>query len=660
MKNYAPQDLRNICFVGSQGDGKTLLAEAMLFNAGATNRQGKVEEGNTVCDYTDEEIARKISITLSLAFIEAKDKKINMLVTPGYGDFTGEMVTGLTIADTAIFVISADTGLSPAAQNIWEYLEEKQIPTVIFLNKLDRDNLNFENIVAGLKEKMGQQVVPVDVPIATGPGISTLENILDESIPDSDKPHLEAFTEAVSSTDDGLTEKFLEGKPITPQELKNALSKAIKERKIFPLIAGSALKNIGVKELTAFIAEYLPSPAINEKDTAFAALCFKTVNETGLGHINFVKVFSGSVGHGKDIINVQRQMGERVGQMCFVQGKKKTDAPAAGPGEIVGILKLKDTRTNDVIAEPKTSPSVKQIELPATVYDRAISAKSKGEEEKMSNALSIIALENPTVKYHFSNETKEMVMSGLGALQLEIMVQKIKSRFGVEIELRPPRVPYKETVKGKSEVQGKYKRQTGGHGQYGDCWLRIEPLERGKGFEFVDKIVGGVIPKNFIPAVEKGVKEAMEQGVIAGYPVMDLRVTVFDGSYHDVDSSEMAFKIAGSMALRKAVTDAKPSLLEPIMVAEINVPPEYMGTIMGDLNQKRGRVLGMDKLGSKEIIKATVPLSEMYGYATDLRSMTKGSGRFAMRLDHYEETPPQIAHPLMDAYAKSRSADADK
>lgn len=660
MKNYAPKDLRNICFVGSQGDGKTSLAEAMLFNAGVTNRQGKVEEGNTVCDYTDEEIARKISISLSLAFVEAKDKKINMLVAPGYGDFIGDMITGLSIADTAIFVIGADTGLSPAAQNIWEYLESKKIPTVIFLNKLDKENLNYDAIIADLKEKLGQQVVPIDVPNATGAAMSSLENILDESIPDSDKPHLESFTEAVSSTDDTLTEKFLDGKPITLQELKSAFAKAIKERKIFPLISGSATKNIGVKELAAFILEELPSPEINEKDTAFSALCFKTINEQGLGHINFIKVFSGSVGHGKDITNIQRQMSERVGQMCFVQGKKKTDAPTATAGDIVGILKLKDTRTNDVIADPKTNPSVKQLELPATVFDRAISAKSKGEEEKMGNALSIIALENPTVKYHFSNETREMVLSGMGSLQLEIMVQKIKSKFGVEIELKPPRVPYKETVRGKSEVQGKYKRQTGGHGQYGDCWLRIEPLERGKGFEFVDKIVGGVIPKNFIPAVEKGVKEAMDQGVIAGYPVMDLRVTVFDGSYHDVDSSEMAFKIAGSMALRKAVTEARPSLLEPIMMAEISVPPEYMGTIMGDLNSRRGRVLGMDKIGSKEVIKASVPLSEMYQYATDLRSMTKGSGRFTMKLDHYEETPPQIAQPLIETYAKSRSAEADK
>ncbi|MFH1368772.1 MAG: elongation factor G [Elusimicrobiota bacterium] len=660
MKNYAPQDLRNICLVGAQGEGKTLLAETMLFNAGVTNRQGKIEEGNTVCDYTEEEIARKISITLSLAFIEEKDKKINMLVTPGYGDFVGDMVTGLAVADTAIFVVGGDTGLSPSAQNIWEYLEDKKIPTVLFLNKLDKENLNFDSIIASLKEKLGQQVVPITVPNATGAGISSLENILDESIPDSEKPHLESFTEAVSSTDDALTEKFLDGKPISMQELKSALAKAIKERKIFPLLSGSSTKNIGVKELTSFIAEHLPSPALNEKDSSFSALCFKTINEQGLGHINFIKVFSGSVGHGKDIANIQRQMGERVGQMCFVQGKKKTDTPSAAAGDIVGILKLKDTRTNDILSDPKTNPAVKQIELPATVFDRAISAKSKGEEEKMGNALSIIALENPTVRYHFSNETKEMVMSGMGSLQLEITVQKIKSKFGVEIELKPPRVPYKETVRGKSEVQGKYKRQTGGHGQYGDCWLRIEPLERGKGFEFVDKIVGGVIPKNFIPAVEKGVKEAMEQGVIAGYPVMDTRVTVFDGSYHDVDSSEMAFKIAGSMALRKAVTEAKPSLLEPIMIAEIFVPPEYMGTIMGDLNSRRGRVLGMDKVGSKEVIKATVPLAEMYQYATDLRSMTKGSGRFSMKADHYQETPPHIAQPLIETYTKSRSADADK
>jgi elongation factor G len=657
MKNYAPQDLRNICFVGSQGDGKTMLSEAMLYNAGAITRLGRIEEGNTVCDYAEEEIQRKISIGLSLAYIETANNKLNLLVTPGYGDFAGEMATGLAVSDTAVFVAGGETGLSPAGENIWEYLEEKNMPAVIFLNKLDKENINFEKLLEGLKEKLGQQVVPVTVPNATGQGFSSVVNLLDENVPEPCKHYKEALNDAISSTDDSLTEKFLDGRAITPQEMKAALAKAIKERRIFPLLSGSAVKNIGVKELTNFAIDYLPAPALNTKDTTFSALCFKTVNETGLGHINFVKIYSGSAAHGKDIFNTQRQIGERIGQLCFVQGKKKTDALAASAGEIVGLLKLKDTRTNDILAEQKTNPDIKHIELPAPVFERAISAKSKGEEEKMGNALSIIALENPSVKYHFSNETREMILSGMGALQLEIMVQKIKSRFGVAIELKPPRVPYKETVRGKAEVQGKYKRQTGGHGQYGDCWLRIEPLERGKGFEFVDKIVGGAIPKNFIPAVEKGVKEAMEQGVVAGYPVMDLRVTVFDGSYHDVDSSEMAFKIAGSMALRKAVMEARPVLLEPIMNVDITVPPEYMGSIMGDLNSRRGRVMGMDKSGNKEVIKAHAPLSETFQYATDLRSLTKGSGRFSMKLAYYEETPPQIAQPLIDTYQKSRAAE---
>lgn len=653
MENYASGDLRNVCLVGAQGEGKTSLAEALFFNAGLTNRLGRIEEGNTVLDFMEDEIERKISINLSVAQIEHQKKKINLLVAPGYADFIGEAAAGLAVAETAVFVAGADNGINPLAENMWEYLSQINIPAAIYLNKLDRENLDFEKVLSQIKEKLTSQVVVMSAPDATGQKFSSVINLLAESVPEQFSGLKDKMIEDISSLDDALTEKYLEGKQITSQELKETLRKGIAERKIFPLLCGSAVKNIGVQELADFIAEFFPAPKASANENKFSALVYKTVSEPGMGHLNFVKVLSGSLATGKDVQNYTRQTKERIGQMCFIAGKKKVDAHSVSAGDIVALLKLKDTRTNDIIGEEKMQIEARHIEFPATVYDRSIFARSKGEEEKLGSALSIITLENPTIKHFFNPETKEMVVSGTGALQLEVMVKRIKSRYGVEVELHAPRVPYKETVKGKAEVQGKYKRQSGGRGQYGDCWLKIEPLERGKGFEFVNKIVGGAIPRNYIPAIEKGVREAMEQGVIAGYNVVDVRVTVYDGSYHEVDSSDMAFKIAGAMAFRKCVIEAKPLILEPIISLEVIVPDEYMGTVMGDLNSRRGRVLGMDKAGKREIVRAYVPLGQIFQYATDLRSITKGSGHFSMKLSHYEEAPFEIAQPLIDAFQKT-------
>lgn len=658
MHNYATQDLRNVCIIGSQGDGKTSLTEALLFNAGVTTRLGRVEEGNTTGDYGEDEIERKISINLAVSCIEHKGKKINILTAPGYADFRGEMYAGLAAADCAILVVGADSGINSQLDDIWECLSEKKIPVVIFLNKLDKDNLDFDALLKTLKERLSPQVVDIDVPDATGTSFSSETNLLAEKVPEKLAPMREKMVEDVSSGDDKLTEEFLEGKTITLDELTASLRAEIAERKVFPLLSGSATRNVGVKELADFIAAYLPSPKVSA-DPHFSALIFKTINEPGTGQMNLGKIYSGAIQPGKDVFNYTRSLRERIGQMAIMQGKKRTEVHNAAAGDIVAFLKLKDTRTNDIIGEEKNAPQIRPIEFPSPIYQRAIAARSKGDDEKVGTAMATIMLENPTIRHYFNPETREMVVDGMGALQLEILAKKIKTRYNVPVDLKPPRIPYKEAICGKAEVQGKYKKQSGGRGQYGDCWLKLEPLPRGSGFQFENKVVGGAIPRNYIPAVEKGVREAMEQGVMAGYPVVDMRVTVYDGSYHDVDSSDMAFKIAGAMAFRKGMMDAKPMMLEPIMNVEVMVPDEYMGTIMGDLNSRRGRVLGMDKLGRKEMVKAQVPLSELFQYATDLRSLTKGSGRFTMKISHYEQLPPEIASPLIESYQKSRAAEND-
>ncbi|MCB4792396.1 MAG: elongation factor G [Elusimicrobia bacterium] len=657
MKAYDSESIRNVCLVGSQGDGKTSVAEAMLFNAKVTTRLGTIAEGNTVCDSSDEEIERKISISMSLSFLEHKDKKINLLITPGYGDFIGEVLAGLAVAETAVFTVSADSGVTPVGENLWEILEEKSIPTAIFLNKLDRDNINFEQLIKELKEKLNQQVAVINMPNATGPDFKNVTNILEGNSKDS---WYENLLEIVSSADDTLTEKYLDGKEITLEEVKAALKKAMIERKVFPLLCGSAVKNIGIKELSDFIADYFSPPKPSADNAHFSGLVFKTINEPGMGQVNFAKIYSGALVHGKDIYNFTKSTTERIGQLSFVQGKKKVDAANVCVGDLVALLKLKDTRTNDILCDEKSQPNIKQISFPEPIYKKAIITASKGDAEKVGNALATAITENPTITYKFDAETKEMTLSGMGSLQLEVMIKKIKGRYGVDVSLQKPRVPFKETLHGKSEVQGKYKRQSGGRGQYGDCWLRVEPLPRSKGFEFVNKIVGGVIPRNYIPAIEKGVKEAMEQGVIAGYPVVDISVTVFDGSYHEVDSSDMAFKIAGAMAFRKGFVEAKPGILEPICDLEVIIPDGYMGAIMGDLNSRRGRVMGMDKAGKKQLIKAQVPMGEIFEYATDLRSLTKGSGKYSMRFSHYEDSPPQIAQPLIDLFAKTKESESEK
>jgi len=673
MKKYGVEDIRNICIVGSGSTGKTQLAEAILFSAKAIDRLGKVDSGNTICDYNPDEIERKISINSSIAFCEWKDKKINIIDTPGYADFVGEVIGALSAVETSIVNICASNGVEMGTEKSWEYVQKSRKPSVIFINRMDKENANFDKVVESLKDKLTPNVAPIVIPIGYGNEFSGVINLItnkaivegkEVEIPGEmavkAKEYREKLLEVIASSEDTLIEKYLEGQELSPEETRGALKKGIIEHKIVPVLCGSGLQNIGIGQLLDFLVEYTPSPIEIEGETKidpdgpFSALVFKTFSEPHLGMINYLKVYSGKISTGLDVINNTKSLSERLGQITFVRGKMRIDAKETEAGDIIAVVKLKDTGTNDVLSDPKNRVAIPRISFPEPVVDMAVYAKAKGEEEKIANALSTAIREDPTLKFEMNKETKEMILSGIGSLHLEIMSRRVKSRYGVEVELRRPKIAYKETIRGTADVQGKYKRQSGGRGQYGDCWIKTEPLEKGKGFEFVNKIFGGAIPSQYIPAVEKGIKQSMERGVIAGYPVVDIKVTLYDGSFHEVDSSNLAFEIAGSMALRKGIEQAQPSILEPIMEIEGIVPEEFMGSVMGDLNSRRGRVLGVGRQGKKQVIRALVPQGELFNYATDLRSLTRGGGELKMKFSHYEEVPPNVSQPLIDAFQRAK------
>jgi len=673
MKKYNTPDLRNISIVGSGSTGKTQLAEAILFSAKAIDRLGKVDSGNTVCDYNEDEIERKISINSSIAFCEWKDKKINIIDTPGYADFVGEVIGALSVMEISLVNVCASNGVEMGTESKWEYVQKSKKPSIVFINRMDKENANFDKVEKSLKEKLTPNVAPVSIPVGSGDEFSGVINLItnkaiiegkEVEIPEEmvakAKEYREKLIEVIASSEDALIEKYLEGQELGPEETKNALKKGIVEHRIVPVLCGSGLQNIGIDQLLDFVVEYAPSPMENEGEVKidpngpFSALVFKTFSEPHLGIINYLKIYSGKISTGSDVINKTKSSSERMGQIAFVRGKTRIDDKEGEAGDIIAVVKLKDTGPNDVLCDPKKTVSIPKINFPEPVVDMAVYPKSKGEEEKIANALSTAMREDPTLKFGMNKETKEMVVSGMGSLQLEIMSRRVKARYGVEVELRMPKIAYKETIHASADVQGKYKRQSGGRGQYGDCWIKAEPLERGKGFEFVNKIFGGAIPSQYIPAVEKGIVQSMEKGVIAGYPVVDVKVTLYDGSFHDVDSSNLAFEIAGSMAFRKGVEQAQPFILEPIMEVEVIVPEEFMGSVMGDLNSRRGRVLGMNREGKKQVIKASVPQGELFNYATDLRSLTKGSGEHKMKFSHYEEVPPNVSQPLIEAYQKAK------
>ncbi|MBI4655328.1 MAG: elongation factor G [Elusimicrobia bacterium] len=682
MKTYETKSIRNTVILGHNGAGKTSLAEALLFTSQVIGRMGRVEDGNTVSDYQPEETKRKISITGSLLGFERGGAKYNFLDVPGYNDFFGETISSIRAVDSALFVFCGVNGAGVGAEKMWKAAKAKNLPVIAFINKMDDEKADFDSTLESLKNDFGKDFVPVQVPIGKGSGFSGLvdlikmkayafENGKEKEIPmpkDSEAEfHREQLIEGAAESDETLLNKYLEGKEISQEEIVSGLKNGIKNAAIVPVLCGSAIKNIGVSSVLDFIRDYGPAPDSRKISAAdangnpvsvkcgaaesFSGFIFKTMAEAHIGELNFVRIHSGVLMPSSTTYNSSKRQSERIGQINTLQGKNRIELEKAIAGDIVVLPKLKVSETNDTLCVENKSVVYPPIDFPTPVYNLAVKPKSKEDQDKIGIAFNNLKREDQTFKINYNAETKETVISGMGDAHLDVVLERFRRQFNLDVDVTAPKIPYKETIKGKAQAQGKYKRQTGGHGQYGDCWILLEPLARGQGFEFVDKIVGGAIPRNYIPAVEKGVKGAMDEGVISGYPVVDLKVTVYDGSYHEVDSSDMAFKIAGSLGFKKAFQDARPTILEPIMILEVNVPKDYIGGVTGDLNKRRGRIISFEE--SK--IAAQVPLAEISQYSIDLRSITRGFGNFGVKFSHYEEAPSNIQEALISKYSKERA-----
>ena len=638
---------RSIILLGHAQSGKTSLAESLLFRCKATTRKGSTAEGNTVSDYNWDEIERKSSINAGLMFCDYQGVRIQIVDTPGFADFYAEVLSGVRAADNAIVVIDAFSGVEVGTEKVWDLLEESGIPRIVFVNKIDKEGVDKDKVVEDIRNSLSKNAV-----------------VLNSSA-------LEELMEPVAESDDLLLEKYLAEGKLSLEELNSGLHKAVASAKVFPILFGSALTDSGIDELLKAIKDDLPSPDerpnLNllegqvkcEENSPFSGLIFKSIFDPYVGQLSLVRVFSGKLTGNTTFYNVTQKNTERFGQLYFLQGKEQRQVEAATCGDIVAIPKLKATQTSDSIAEQAHPVVFQPIVFPEGMMSASVKPRTRQDEERISQALAKLVAEDPTFREKVDPQTKEMIISGLGDLHLHVMIGRLKKRFNVEVDLGKPKVPYKETITKSAKVQGKFKRQSGGRGQYGDVWIEVHPLEHGKGFEFVDKIVGGAIPRNFIPSAEKGVVKAMSEGVIAGYPVVDMQVVLFDGSYHDVDSSDMAFQIAGSMALRKAVSAAGPVLLEPVMEIEVYIPEDYLGSVSGDLNSRRGRTLGMEAKGKLQALKASVPLSEMFTYASDLRSLTQGKGSFTMKFSHYEQVPGKFSGPVIAYYQEHHKVEEE-
>jgi len=684
---------RNVGVCGNGGAGKTSLCEAILFDSGATNRLGSVSDGSSIMDYDPDEISRQTSISTSLGQCNWKSHKINILDTPGNANFFSDTEASLRVIDGVVISVSSVDGVGVQTEKIWNIANEKKLPHFIFINKLDQERADFFNNIENLKGSFGPHVIPLQFPANQGVGFDSIVDLtkmkllkfeegsgkVSEAQIPSDLMNKagelrEKLIEASAESNDQLLERYLEGEELKDTEIKESLKQGILSGNVCPVLCGSATKNVGIQPLLDLIVECIPSPgeiaevkgtdpkkkeAISRKPLAtepFSALVFKTVSDPYAGKLNFFRVYSGTLNSDSSVLNTGRDGKERIGQILSLLGKNQKPVPSVTVGDFAAVAKLKETNTGDTLCDEKNPILFEPITFPDSVISFAIVPKSKGDEEKVSTALTKLKEEDPTLKVGRDTQTNELMISGMGQIHLEVIVDRLKRKFGVEVDIKTPKVPYKETIKKSTKLQGKYKKQSGGRGQYGDCWLELQPLPKGKGFEFVDQIVGGVIPRQYIPAVEKGVVEAMNQGPLAGYPVVDIKVIVYDGSYHTVDSSEMAFKIAGSMALKKGILEASPILLEPIMNMEVVVPDEFMGDVIGDLNSKRGKILGVDPMNKNQKIKAQVPMAEILSYSSILTSLTGGRGVFTMEFSHYEEVPPHIA----DAIIKEKEAQKEE
>ncbi|HPG53660.1 MAG TPA: elongation factor G [Smithellaceae bacterium] len=691
MAKYESKSLRNLAIVGHGGTGKTSLCESFLFISGKNERLGRVDDGTSTMDYEPEEQKRRISISSSINFVEWNKYKINIIDTPGDSNFTYDIKCSMSVVENALVVIDAVGGVEFQTQKVWEYADGFNLPRIVFINRLDRERADFSAALASIKNKFSKKVTPVCLPIGKEDKFNGIVDLISSKaylfsdnkgagkatdIPadmaDEAKNMRNAMVEDIAETDDDLMNKYLEAGELTAEEIKQGLRKGVTSGNLIPVVCGSAIKGIGISLLLDLIVDSMASPvdrgAIKGKkpggdaaaerktseDEPFSAIVFKTIADPYAGRLTLFRVYSGKLNPDSSIYNSTKKISEKFGNIFFLEGKNQKPAEVLIPGDIAGVAKLKETVTGDTLCNEKAPIIFEKVEVPSPIMSFAIEPKSRGDEEKIASSLHRLTEEDPTIVFSRDLQTKEMILSGMGQVHIEVNIEKMKRKFGVEVNLHTPKVPYKETIKGKTNVQGKYKKQSGGRGQFGDCWIDIEPLPRGTGFEFADKIVGGVIPQQYRPAVEKGIVEAAAEGVLAGYPVVDFKISLVDGSYHTVDSSEMAFKIAGSMAFKKGVMQCQPILLEPIVNIDIEIPEEYMGDVIGDLNSRRGRVLGMDTKGTNQVIKGQVPLAEILKYAPDLRSMTSGRGNFTYTHSHYEEVPSFIAEKIIAAAKKDK------
>lgn len=666
MKNYQSNQLRNVAVVAHGGSGKTSLVEAMLFNTGTLSRLGRVEDGTTVSDYHPEETARKMTIHTSLVPVEWNNTKINLLDTPGFSDFIGEVKGSLRVADGALFVVSAVDGVQVQHEVIWEMAGE--MPKIVVINKMDRENANFDKVLDDLKAKFGANFVPLQLPIGAFTDFSGVVSVMEQKaftgdgkgketpvpgdLADQMEVYREAMVEAAAEGDDELTMKYLEGEELTPEEIKDGFRKSLAMGKFVPVLACSAVKNIGVAQILDFLAAYFPAPKVEEGPVA--SLVFKTIADPYVGKMNFIRVFRGQLKNDSPIVNVNKDKAEKIGQILYVRGKTTVQTDLVPNGDLAVLVKLQDTNTGDTLADRDKPIKLEGIEFPVPTLTTAVAPKSKNDEDKLGDALLKLTEEDPTIKVQKNTETKQTLLITMGEAQTQIMVDRLKKKYGVDVVLEEAKVPYRETIRKKVEVEGKHKKQSGGRGQYGHAWIRFEPSE--EHFVFAEEVFGGAVPRNFFPAVEKGLREVLDEGVLAGFPVTGLKATLYDGSYHPVDSSEMAFKIAAHLAFKKGCEQASPVLLEPIQNVEVTVPEHFMGDIISDFNTKRGRVLGTEPMGKLVKIRAQVPLSEMYRYAIDLKSMTQGRGSFTMEFSSYEEFSGREAEMVIKKAKEEREA----
>ncbi len=671
------EKIRNVTIVGHGGSGKTTLCEAIFYKTGVISRTGSIEQGNTVMDYDEEEIKRKFSIRLAVGYVEYNGYFINLIDTPGYLDFAGEVAAGIRVADNALVVIDATSGVEVGTEKYFEMAKKKGIPIFLFINKMTGQEINLDKLWEELKQIFGHHVTPFQIPLGKGANFKGVFDLVTgdvNSLPPDVKDYAlkerEKFRENIIETSEDLLEKYMAGEEISDAELMPVLKKSILNQEIIPVFYGDAREALGIVELLNGIVSFAASPMdvkpeigkLSGNDVEIkpdpegkaVAFVFKTFQEAHLGEVSIIKVLSGKIESGKEYLNSRTQRTEKVNQMYIVRGADRKEVPTLSAGMIGALVKLKDTKTNDTLSDKDYPVEVEKIEFPEPLVSIAIVPESREDQDKVSEGLNRLRNEDPTIDFKYDPELKQTLLWGLGEIHLDVVISRLKEKYGVNVRTEKPKIPYRESIRKTAEGFGKYVKQTGGHGQYGICNIRIEPLPRGGGYEFVNQIFGGAIPNNFIPAVETGVKKAMESGVLAGAKVVDVRVVLYDGKYHPVDSSNLAFEIAGSLAFKDAQTKADPYLLEPIYELEVTVPEEFMGDVIGDINARRGKILGMDSQGRYQIIKALVPLAELYKYSSTLRSITKGRGTYTMKFSHYDEVPAEIAKKIIEEAKKEK------